>query len=130
MKGESNLSVLLKTLRPFLNEGEFVFCCVEKQAIDLENTIFHFKEKEGISIICTKEYAIRQGYVFDTTFSWLTLSVHSSLEAVGLTAAFAQALAQKNISCNVVAGFYHDHIFVLTSQAVEALAVLEALAMS
>lgn len=54
--------------------------------------------------------------------------MHSALEAVGLTAAVALALTDAGISCNVVAGFHHDHLFVPFGRAAEAVAVLEALA--
>ena len=62
--------------------------------------------------------------------AWITLEVHSSLAAVGLTAAFAGALAQANISCNVIAGYYHDHLFVARDDAERALSTLRALAAS
>ncbi|MNJ75038.1 hypothetical protein D3C77_720650 [compost metagenome] len=65
---------------------------------------------------------------FSYEAAWITLTVHSSLEAVGLTAAFATALGQAGISCNVVAAFYHDHIFVAQADAQRAMAVLEGLA--
>ncbi|MEO9662897.1 MAG: ACT domain-containing protein, partial [Maribacter dokdonensis] len=57
--------------------------------------------------------------------SWITLTVHSALDAVGLTAAVANALTKHNISCNVVAAFYHDHIFVSTKDATKAMSVLQ-----
>ncbi|MNG35746.1 hypothetical protein D3C84_1225580 [compost metagenome] len=62
--------------------------------------------------------------------AWITLQVHSSLAAVGLTAAFASALGQANISCNVIAGYHHDHLFVAQADAERALAVLRQLAAS
>ncbi|MEM6700501.1 MAG: ACT domain-containing protein, partial [Bacteroidota bacterium] len=65
---------------------------------------------------------------YDFICSWITLEVHSALEAVGLTAAFATAFAQHNISCNVVAGYYHDHIFVGKKDAEKAVEVLKSLA--
>jgi hypothetical protein len=55
------------------------------------------------------------------------LTVHSSLEAVGLTAAVSKALTEANISCNVVAAYYHDHIFVPVKDAKQAMRVLEKL---
>ena len=60
-------------------------------------------------------------------FRCITLDVHSSLEAVGLTAACAQALAAGGISANVVAGYSHDHILVPAPRAQDALAALDAL---
>lgn len=62
--------------------------------------------------------------------AWITLTVHSDLQAVGLTAAFASALGQAGISCNVVAGAFHDHIFVPVEQAQQALAALKTLQQS
>jgi len=53
--------------------------------------------------------------------------VPSDLAAVGLTAAFAQALAAVGISCNVLAGAHHDHLFVPVDRATDALAALRAL---
>ena len=47
--------------------------------------------------------------------------VHSSLEAVGLTAIVSGKLAAYEISANVIAGYYHDHIFVPEQFADEAL---------
>lgn len=127
MTGETNLDVLIQTMKPYLNEGEYVFCTSKTMDIDLQNCLFFFKEKEGITIVCTKKYADNKGYTYNTTFTWITLSVHSALEAVGLTAAFSQALADVNISCNVVAGYYHDHIFVPKEQGQTALSALENL---
>jgi hypothetical protein len=59
---------------------------------------------------------------------WITLRVTSALDAVGLTAAVAGELAQAGLSCNVIAGYHHDHLFVPYDRAPSAVAVLEALA--
>ncbi len=128
MNGETNLDVLISSMKPYLNKGEYVFCTLKTNDIDGTNCLFFFKEKEGTTLVCLREYADNQGYTYNSTFSWITLSVHSALEAVGLTAAFSNALAQHNISCNVVAGYYHDHIFVPTNQGEKAVEVLENLA--
>lgn len=128
MNGETNLDVLISTMKPKLNDGEFVFCSLKTGKIDLAPCLFFFKESEGLTIVCPKSDADKNGYAYNSVFSWITLEVHSALEAVGLTAAFSQALAAHNISCNVVAGFYHDHIFVPKEREVEAVKVLEDLA--
>jgi uncharacterized protein len=131
MKGETNLSVLIKNMHPILNKGEYVFCSLPHNTVlNFDKILFYFKEKEGLTIVIEKSYADKQGYTYSSTFAWITLQVHSALEAVGLTAAFSQALANNNISCNVVAGFYHDHIFVQYPLAQQAVDVLKKLAKS
>jgi uncharacterized protein len=128
MTGKTNLSQLLKTMNPYLNEGDYVFCTVENlKDISLNDILFHFKEKEAVTIIVKKEYADKMNSSYSYIATWITLTVHSSLEAVGLTAAFSKALAEKNISCNVVAAFYHDHIFVAKKDAEKAMEILNEL---
>jgi uncharacterized protein len=130
MPSETNLSVLIKNMQPLLNEGQYVFCTIlSKKDLDFNKIILFFKEKEGFTIVVEKDYADEKCYAYTSTFSWITLLVHSSLEAVGLTAAFSNALAEHHISCNVVAGFYHDHIFVQHEFALKAVAVLSELSL-
>ena len=130
MNGETNLSVLIKNMQPILNEGQYVFSSVSQiDTLDFNKIILFFKEKEGFTIIIEKNYADTEGVDYASVFAWITLYVHSALDAVGLTAAFSKALADNNISCNVVAGFYHDHIFVqheLGQQAVDVLTQLSS----
>lgn len=111
-----------------LNVGDYVFCRINNtEQIDLNHTILVFKEQEGITVILEKLTADALQLNYSFVASWITLSVHSSLEAVGLTAAISKALTDENISCNVVAAYYHDHIFVDKKDAVKALAVLKTL---
>jgi hypothetical protein len=125
MSGEVNLEVLLNNMRPFLNTGDYVFCNVSSfDKIDLKQIIGSFKEEEGITLIISKAYADRLGLNYSSIMSWITLQIHSSLEAVGLTAVFSSILSKNNISCNVIAGYYHDHIFVLKEDAKKAVEVL------
>lgn len=125
MAGELNLKVLLKSMSPVLNEGDYVFCTLEEVTdIDFKDVILMFREQEGITVIVEKETADRFNYDYSIVVSWITLTVHSSLEAVGLTAAFSNALAQENISCNVVAAYFHDHLFVAKKDAEKAMVVL------
>lgn len=113
MTGEKDLEKLLKTMHPKHNEGEYVFCAVKNIAnFDLNKILMLFREDEEITLILKKEDADELNLEYSYVASWITLTVHSSLEAVGLTAAFSKALSENNISCNVVAAYYHDHIFV------------------
>jgi uncharacterized protein len=128
MAGEKNLQQLLKTLQPKHNTGDYVFCVIKDiSTIDLNNVVLLFKETEGHTIIITKELADELQLPYTFVASWITLTVHSALEAVGLTAAFAAALTKENISCNVVAAFYHDHIFVAKNDTPKAMEILNRL---
>lgn len=130
MPGEKDLSTLLKAMRPILNDGDYVFCVLpELGAIPLDAALMLFKEAEGYTIILTRETADQYRMAYSFVSSWITLSVHSDLEAVGLTAAFANALADGNVSCNVVAAFYHDHIFVDKKDAGKAMEILQHLSL-
>jgi hypothetical protein len=115
-------------MNPILNQGDYVFCTVENiDNFNMKNVLGSFKEKEGITIIITKENADLMGLTYTSIMSWISLEIHSSLEAVGLTAAFSKVLAENNISCNVVAGYYHDHIFVMSHDAQKAILLLKTL---
>ena len=115
-------------MRPKLNEGEYVFCALlPSQAIEPADIIGSFKENEGLTVILEKTTADRLGLSYSYIAAWITLTVHSSLEAVGLTAAFSVALAKEGISCNVIAAYYHDHIFVAKDDSLKAMKVLEEL---
>jgi hypothetical protein len=125
MSGEKDLQKLLREMEPVLNSGEYVFATVSNfNKILRTDTLFEFKEAEGITLILEKNKADTLQVSYQFICSWITLKIHSSLEAVGLTAAFSKALTKENISCNVVAGFYHDHIFVDTKDAQKAIEVL------
>ncbi|SEM29020.1 hypothetical protein SAMN04488008_11411 [Maribacter orientalis] len=125
MAGETNLNVLLKSLKPSLNVGCFVFISLKDiTQIPREDILFEFKEAEGITVILTKEKADEFNFKYEFVSSWITLTVHSALDAVGLTAAVATALTKYNISCNVVAAYFHDHIFVSTKDTDRAMEVL------
>lgn len=128
MSGEKNLEALLKSMKPKHNVGEFVFCKTDNlDQINLSQIIMTFKEEESITIITEKEVADKLNLNYSFVASWITLTVHSSLEAVGLTAAFSNALSENGISCNVVAAYYHDHIFVDKKDTDKAMEVLNAL---
>jgi uncharacterized protein len=125
MEGEKDLNILLRSMRPKHNIGDYVFCSLtDLGSVNLEDVIFLFKEEEGQTIIIKKELADHLKLKYSFIAAWVTLTIHSSLEAVGLTAAFSTALSQEGISCNVVAAFYHDHIFVNKNDAEKAMNIL------
>lgn len=124
----SDLGELLRSMEPELNTGRYIFASLPHDA-DLRplRPIAMIQESEGCSVILRAEIVER--YAIEPQFeaAWITLKVNSDLAAVGLTAAFASALAQAGISCNVVAGTYHDHLFVPVAQADQAMQVLRQL---
>jgi uncharacterized protein len=120
MSEENDLTQLLKTMQPQLQTGDYVFCTVSDLAvINIADVL--------ITLILKKDIADHLSLSYSYIAAWITLTVHSSLEAVGLTAAFAKALSNANISCNVVAAFYHDHIFVAKADSDKAMQVLYSL---
>jgi hypothetical protein len=128
MAGETDLSILIREMKPVLNPGEFVFClCDSLEGTLMLNPMCTFQEEEGVTVILPRQKADAASLPYSSTYAWVTLTVHSSLEAVGLTSAVAAALTRANISCNVVAAYYHDHLFVPVKDADRAMEVLLAL---
>ncbi|MNG09814.1 ACT domain protein [compost metagenome] len=128
MAGETSLTTLLRSMNPQLNDGAYVFCSLTDAAqLDGVQPLGSFQEAEGLTVILPRLQAEQLRLPYSYVAAWLTLHVHSALEAVGLTAAVASALAQAGISCNVIAGFYHDHLFVAHADGPRALAVLQQL---
>jgi len=124
--GETSLSKLLATMSPELMPDEYVFCSVKGEYGDLNelSPLASYREAEGLTLVITKKAAVANKLNFESVFKGITLTIHSSLDAVGLTAAVSTKLAEKGISANVIAAYYHDHIFV---QAEKAALALEAL---
>ena len=131
MTGETNLEKLLTNLSPELMDGEYVFCTFRNARYgdypELE-PISAIEEAEGLTLIIPKSKADENSLDYESVFKGITLSVHSSLDAIGLTAAFSSKLSGAGISANVVAGYYHDHIFVQRELAASALRALQELA--
>lgn len=127
MTGITDIAVLLESMSPELQEGEYVFCSVDGPYPDYAhlNPLGTFIESEGLTLIVSASSADKAGLAYEGRFRQITLTVHSSLEAVGLTAAVAAKLTDHGISANVVAAFYHDHIFVQSENADRALEALK-----
>ena len=85
------------------------------------------REEEGPTLVLTRADADRAGLAYDYVAARITLRVNSALADVGLTAAFSRTLAAAGISCNVIAGLAHDHLFVAWDQRARALALLHEL---
>ena len=129
MTGIVALNELLKSMTPEIQNGEYVFCTVEGNCADYAhlNPLASFTESEGLTLILSVEAAKKAQLAYESTFKQITLTVHSSLDAVGLTAAVATKLSSYGISANVVAAYYHDHIFVHSEKADKALLALKEL---
>jgi len=135
MSGITDLETLLACLDPVLCPARYAFrSCGKEEASALmaadgndEEPFAFIREEEGWTVILPlgqNNPAAEADSVSAAAMKRITLNVHSSLEAVGLTAHVSRVLAGRNISANVVAGFYHDHIFVPEDRAEEALAAL------
>lgn len=124
----TNLSELLRTMEPELHEGVYVFASLPpgSKVTGLE-PLATFREREGTTVVVTEPDALRAELTVLFRAAWISLTVHSDLQAVGLTAAFATALAESGIGCNVIAGAFHDHLFVPVDRAHAALERLRLL---
>ena len=124
----SNLTTLLRSMEPVLHDGVYAYCSVPHDAqLAAFSPVVTVREPEGLTLVVPEAQAVAAGLPVLFRAAWISLTVHSDLEAVGLTAAFSSALGQAGISCNVVAGAFHDHIFVPVARAEKTLEVLRAL---
>ncbi len=131
MSGIVDIKILLKDMKPVLDSEEYVFCTKNYFELNTEimelNPIGTFLESEGMTLIISRIKADENKLSYESVFNKITLEIHSSLDAVGLTAAFSKQLTEYGISANVVAGYYHDHIFVPKEKAILAIEALEKL---
>lgn len=128
MAGERDLAALIAAMDPVLRPDPYVFAVVE-DARDVEPAATVL-EDEGLTVVLPRAEADARGLGYDFVAAWITLRVHSALDAVGLTAAFSGALADAGLSCNVLAGSHHDHLLVPWDRRHEAVEALRALSRS
>jgi uncharacterized protein len=126
MSGETNLRRLLATLSPRLDPEPFGIV-VSAHPLPSKPVFSVIHEAEGVTVIAKRSDLEACGMVGFESWARITLQVHSSLQAVGLTAAVSTALAELGISANMIAAFHHDHVFVPWDKRDAALACLSAL---
>lgn len=130
MTAITHLPTLLAHMEPELKPDEFVFVSLanpQSEVVSALHPVATFCEGEGLSLIVDRATADAHHLPYDAVFRLISLHVHSSLQAVGLTAVVSSTLARNDISANVVAAYYHDHIFVPAPQAQRALQILKNL---
>ncbi|MGB5870887.1 MAG: ACT domain-containing protein [Albidovulum sp.] len=123
---QSDLGVLLQSMRPKLFDAEYGFAVLaDGQALPPGFAPFAtVAEAEGQTVIAPAGDLAAADIAFTGGWARISLSVHSDLEAVGLTAAISAALGKAGISANVIAGYFHDHVFVQWPRRAEAMRVL------
>jgi len=127
MVAETDLKRLLSSMKPSLAPETYVFCVaptVNWPDIEALNPVMTFREREGLTLVLVEQVAVDANLEMSSPMRMISLTVHSDLEAVGLTAAFASALGAQGVSANVAAAFHHDHIFVPAHQAHTAMQAL------
>jgi uncharacterized protein len=113
MSGQKNLAEVIKSLKASCDNIEYGFAAVQNNKISIDDQVFcTVKENEGFTIIADKKYFETNGIKYDCPFAKLTIETHTSLDLIGLTAVLSKKLADNNIPANIIAGYYHDHIFV------------------
>ncbi len=128
MAAITDLETLLRSMEPVLHKGVYVYALSNGQVDAAHPGVVAFiREAEGLSLVVEESFALEQGLEPVFRCAWITLNVNSDLAAVGLTAAFATALGRAGVSCNVVAGLNHDHIFVPVDDAARAMIALNGL---
>ncbi|AXK73162.1 ACT domain-containing protein [Lysobacter sp. TY2-98] len=128
MTGEIQLPKILANLDVRARPGTFVL--ISRTSRDAEAdavAVARIDEDEGVTYVVPEAFARSRGEPPGFVAAWLTLAVHSALNAVGLTAAVAGVLAEQGIACNVIAGHYHDHLLVPAARRDDAIAAIRSL---
>jgi hypothetical protein len=121
---------MIRGMNPQVVPGVFVFATIapDERVSDGLTVYSTVRETEGLSVVIAREDAGRLDLVDPVELGWITLTVNSSLEGVGLTAAVSAVLAEHEIACNVIAGHHHDHLLVPVERVDEAMRLLIELA--
>ena len=129
---DQTASALLARIAPVLDPQDWVYAHLpEGAALPSDaDALMTCREAEGLTLVVTPDTAARLGLATEFPCRRITLTVQSDLDAVGFIAAIATELTRHGISCNVVAGFHHDHLLVPRDRAAEAMDVLQALSRS
>lgn len=129
MSGEHNLAALLRGMKPEIQDGVFVFCTIagDEDIPAAVRPVLIFREREGTTLVMRRVEAEALELPYQFASCLITLTVHSSLDAVGFLAAITARLAASGISVNAVSAFYHDHLFVPEDRAEEALRLLQGM---
>ena len=133
MPGQTDLKKILESIDPYLVDESFIFMTTDQSLSSISNAlnpIASFMENEGLSLVITQATADKNAITYDSVFSCISLGVHSSLESYGLISIISKELTQNNISTNVFSGYYHDHIFVQSSKAHQALEIISKIGSS
>ena len=133
MSGKTNLKEILQSINPHLLDEYFVFITSNEPIEDLINSLnpkATFLEDEGNTLVITQRDADEHSIEYDSVFKCISLGVHSSLESYGLISTITNELSKHQISSNIFSGFFHDHIFVQTNKATEALKVISSIGSS
>ncbi|MEM9133004.1 MAG: ACT domain-containing protein [Actinomycetota bacterium] len=131
MAGETDLTAILDGLTVARRPGRFTVVTLADGAAPpslaepgIEAVM---AETEGTTVVVAVAEAEARGWRVDYVAAWLTIEIHSSLEAVGLTAAVSTALAAEGIPANVLAAYHHDHLLVPADKADRAIEALHRL---
>jgi len=129
MSGVVDLGDLCRQMTPRLADGVYVYCTFSDFRLPGGvEPICTFREAEGLTAIVGRREAEAAALPYVFPCRLITLTVHSSLDAVGFLARITDRLARAGIACNAVAAFHHDHLFVPEERAEETLQILRNLA--
>jgi len=127
MSGERDLPRLLASLAPELDPEPYVFVGGLDVIPSNITPLATFQEAEGLSLVVAATAWEATGRPASPRHARLIMTVHSSLGAVGMTAAITAALTERGISANVVAAYHHDHIFVPWDRRLDAMEAVRTL---